>query len=84
MKRPTKMAALAIAAAVAVATAAAMLSRFAGGDRKSMDAELVGDKVLEMLFCFPGFDCGAKQRARFSDTGASGAFLAASRNTEAT
>lgn len=59
MKRKLKVAA-AVAAAIAVATVAAMLARSTGNERKTAGHHLVGDTVLEMLFCLPGTDCGAK------------------------
>lgn len=66
MKRQLK----AVAVALAVATAAAMLARSTGGDRKAVGADIFGHKVLEMLFCFPITDGDAKQSTAFSGAGA--------------
>ncbi len=61
MKRKprTTAVAAAVAIAVAVAAAAVMLARTRESERKTTDSHLVGDKVLEMLFCLPVMDCGA-------------------------
>lgn len=77
MKHETK--AVAVAVAVVVATAAALLARCASGDGKAIDGGIVGDKVLEMLFCLPIADCDArKSRPRFR-AGASAAASGTSR-----
>ena len=64
MKRKPRTAAVAaaVAIAVAVATAAVLLTRSRGSDRKTADHHLVGDKVLEMLFCVPGMLCWRRQQ----------------------
>lgn len=72
MKRELKAVAVAVAAAVAVvvATAAAMLAGCAGADCEAIDGDTIGDKVLEMLICFPITDGDAKQSTAFSGAGA--------------
>lgn len=60
MKRKKAVAvAAAVAIAVAIATAAVTLTRSMGSDRRTTDNHVVGDKLLEMLFCIPGMNCGA-------------------------
>ena len=64
MKRKRRTVAVAaVTIAVAVATVAAILARAARSDRKTTDSHLVGDKVLEMLFCVPGMCRGAMESA---------------------
>lgn len=86
MKRKPRTAAVAaaIAIAVAFATAAVMLARSSGRERKTADKHLVGDKVLEMLFCLPVMDCGAMKRAPSFGTAARAAGSCAFRDEEAT
>jgi len=59
MKRKPRTTAVAAAVAIALAVAAVMLACTRGSERKTTDSHLVGDKVLEMLFCLPVMDCGA-------------------------
>ena len=86
MKRKPRTAAVAAAAAiaVAVATAALMLARSRGSDRKTTDNHLVGDKVLEMLFCLPVMDCGAMKSTPSFGMAASAAASCAFCDKEAT
>jgi len=84
MKREWKAVAVAVAVAIAAAIVAAMLGRSMEAGRKTADAEIFGNKVLEMLFCVPGTDCGAKQSTPFSGAGASAALPATSSDKEAT
>jgi len=73
----------AVAIALTVATAAAMLARSTRSDRRTTDNHMVRDKVLEMLFCVPGMDCGAMASTPSFDMAASAASSFAFRGEEA-
>lgn len=84
MKRKSKAVAVAaIAIAVAVATAAVLLARSTRSDRKTNDSHIVGDRVLEMLFCIPGMNCGATRSTPSFGTATSAASSFASFGEEA-
>ena len=63
MKRETKL--------VAAATAAAMLAGCAGGGGSTFGNDVIGDNVLELLFCAPLFVCGAKKSTTSAGTSGS-------------
>lgn len=86
MKRKWRAAAVVAVAAIALAVAAAavMLARTRGSERKTTDSHLVGDKVLEMLFCLPVMDCGATKSTPSFGMAARAAGPCAFRNGEAT
>jgi hypothetical protein len=75
VKRELKAVAVAVAAAVAVvvATAAANLADCAVDACKTLDSDLIGDKVLEMLCCLPVTDCDAMNSTPSLETAASAA-----------
>lgn len=65
MKRETTMAVVAVASAVLV------LARCASGGVVSVGRGVVGDDLLEMLFCRPIRDCGAMKNATSAGASAS-------------
>ena len=83
MKRKLRVAA-GVAVAVAVATAAVMLARSTRSEPKTTNNHIVGDKVLEMLFCIPGMNCGAMWSTPSFGTAASAASSCAFCDKEAT